>query len=195
MQRVNGRASGPCLICNPNLIFGTLRPAPEQARYGAGKTEIVCYGFTSRLHNLQAAILNVKFKYLPNWINRRREIAKIYSDKLSDIQQIKLPSSPNSDPRHFDVFQNYVLRAKKRNELFEFLKEQGVETLIKDPLPNHWHKDLGLSHFKLPYTEELAKEVISLPMYPELTNEQINYVVDVVKKFYELPDSNRNAGQ
>ena len=76
------------------------------------------------------------------------------------------------------------MRTQKRDKLFEFLKEKGVETLIKDPIPNHWHKGLALSHFKLPYTEQLAKEVISLPLYPELTDEQAYHVVECVKKFY-----------
>lgn len=157
------------------------------------KTEIICYGWNSRLDNLQAAILNVKFKYLPEWLKRRREIAKIYNDGLSDISEVKLPPSPDSggpaSPRqggkYFDVFQNYVLRVKKRDELFEYLKENGVETLIKDPVPNHWQKGLSLSHFKLPYTEQLAKEVISLPMYPELSAEQVEYIIESIKQFYQ----------
>ena len=80
------------------------------------KTEIVCYGWNSRLDNLQAAILNVKFKYLPEWIKRRREIAKIYDKGLSDIPRVKLPSDSDSGGKHFDVFQNYVIRAEKRDE-------------------------------------------------------------------------------
>jgi len=148
------------------------------------KKEIVFYGFNSRLDNLQAAILNLKFKYLPKWIKKRRKIASLYQKGLSNVPEIKLPLLSNSDPRFFDVFQNYVLRAQRRDELFEFFKKKGVETLIKDPLPNHWHKSLSLFHFKLPHTEQLAKEVISLPMYPELTDAQIDYVIDCIKKFY-----------
>ena len=100
------------------------------------------------------------------------------------MPELRLPPAPDSDLRFFDVFQNYVLRAQKRDELFYFLKKKGVETLIKDPVPNHWHKGLSLSHFKLPHTEQLAKEVISLPMYPELTNVQLDYIINCVKKFY-----------
>ena len=149
------------------------------------KTEILCYGFTSRLDNLQAAILNIKFKYLPEWIKRKREIAQIYNKGLSDIAEIKVPPAPNSNERYFDIYQNYVLKAEKRDELFNFLKEKGVETLIKDPIAVHHHPNLGLSHFKLPYTEELAKRVISLPIFPELTNEQIEYVIKYVREFYQ----------
>ena len=148
------------------------------------KTEIVCYGWNSRLDNLQAAFLNLKFKYLPNWIKRRREIAEIYNKGLSEVSGVELPSAPDSDERYFDIYQNYVLKAQRRDEFFNFLKEKGVETLIKDPIANHLHPNLGLSRFRLPYTEKLAKEVISLPMYPELSNQQIQYTIDCVREFY-----------
>jgi dTDP-4-amino-4,6-dideoxygalactose transaminase len=148
------------------------------------KTEIVCFGWNSRLDNLQAAVLNLKFKYLPQYINRRREIAGLYQKGLNQVKGITLPAAPDSDDKHFDCFQNYVLKAEKRNQLYDFLKEQGVETLIKDPIANHHHKDLGLSCFNLPLTEKLADQVISLPMYPELEEQEINYVIESVKKFY-----------
>ncbi len=149
------------------------------------KTEIVCFGFNSRLDNLQAAILNIKLKYFPQWIEKRREIASIYNKDLSDIKSIKLPPAPNSDEKHFDNFQNYVLKAERRNELAAFLKENGVETLIKDPIANHKQPGLGLSHFNLPYSEKLADEVISLPIYPELTNEDVEFVAKTVREFYQ----------
>ena len=145
------------------------------------KKKIVCYGFTSRLDNIQAAVLNVKIKYLPRWIKRRREIAGIYSNGLSKIKEIKTLLARKEC---FDTYQNYVIRAEKRDKLFDFLKKNGVETLIKDPVPNHLQKGLGLSNFSLPKTEELAKQVISLPMYPELKNSQIYYVIEQLKEFY-----------
>jgi len=152
--------------------------------YGAGKTEIVCFGWNSRLDNLQAAVLNIKFKYLSDWIKKRREIASVYDRGLGNISGIKVPPAPDLDDKHFDTFQNYVLKAERRNELAEFLKKKGIETLIKDPIANHKQPGLGLSHFSLPYTEKLADEVISLPIYPELTDEQVSYVISSVKEFY-----------
>jgi len=163
-----------------------LRNHGQRKNSTTGKIEIICYGFTSRLHNLQAAILNVKFKHLPEWIKRRREIAEMYNNGLSEIPGIKTPPDADSDERYFDIYQNYVLKAQKRDELFNFLKEKGVETLIKDPIANHKQQGLGLSYFSLPYTEKLAGEVISLPMYPELTQEQIEYVINCVKEFYKI---------
>lgn len=149
------------------------------------KTEIVCFGFNSRLDNLQAAILNVKFKYVPQYIQKRREIASIYNRGLSGVSGVKVPPAPDADQKHFDTYQNYVLKAEKRDELYNFLKNKGVETLIKDPVANHKQPGLGLSNFNLPYSEKLAKEVISLPLYPELTQEQINFVINCVKEFYQ----------
>jgi len=148
------------------------------------KTEILCYGWNSRLDNLQAAVLNVKLNYLESWLNKRREIAKIYQEGLKNVSQIKLPNAPEKNGEYFDVFQNYVLKVEKRDELFSYLKENGVETLMKDPVTNHSHKALNVSHFNLPITDRLAKEVISLPMYPELTDEQVQYVIKCVKDFY-----------
>jgi dTDP-4-amino-4,6-dideoxygalactose transaminase len=148
------------------------------------KTEMVCFGWNSRLDNLQAAVLNIKLNYLESWLMRRREIAKMYNEGLKNIEQIKLPPAPDNGTR-FDVFQNYVLRAEKRDELYNFLKENGVETLVKDPVANHMQSGLGLSHLDLPFSVQLAKEVISLPMYPELANEEVDYVIEKVKEFYK----------
>jgi dTDP-4-amino-4,6-dideoxygalactose transaminase len=148
------------------------------------KTEIVCYGFTGRLDNLHAAVLNVKFKYLPGWIERRRKIAKIYDKGLRDIQDIKLPPPPDLDSHHYDVYQNYVLKAQRRDELAEYLRNKGIEVLIKDPVTLHHQKNLGLNNFRLPISEKLAKQVISLPMYPELADEHVEYAISCVRGFY-----------
>jgi len=174
---------GGILTTDDEELAGKIRLLRDHGQ--KSKTEIVCFGWNSRLDNIQAAILNLKFKYLPQYIERRREIASFYDKGLANVKGVKLPPAPNSDERYFDNFQNYVLKAEKRDELFNFLKEKGVETLIKDPIPNHWHKNLNLSHFHLPYTEKLAKEVISLPMYPELTNAEVEYVINCVRDFYK----------
>ena len=150
---------------------------------GTGK--IFFYGFNSRLDNIQAAILNVKLKYLPKWIERRREIARIYHDGLSDIAEVKLPPPPTTTGSYYDVYQNYVIRIKDRDELVKFLEAKGVETMVSWRIPNHVHPALDLSHFSLPETEKLSNEVVSLPMYPELPNEQVQYVIDVIHDFYE----------
>jgi dTDP-4-amino-4,6-dideoxygalactose transaminase len=149
--------------------------------------DVIAYGYNSRLDNMQAAILNLKIKYLDEFIERRRKIAKMYFEGLSDIQELKLPPNINDDKSYFDVYQNYVIRAENRDELVAYLSENSVETLISWYLskPLHYHKALELSHFKLPNTEQYARECISLPQNTEINDEQIQYVIDMVIKFYQ----------
>jgi dTDP-4-amino-4,6-dideoxygalactose transaminase len=150
--------------------------------------KILFYGFNSRLDNIQAAILNVKLKYLLKWIERRREIAGIYHEGLSDVGAVKLPPPPNKKGTYYDVYQNYVIRVKDRDDLAKFFDKNGVETMVSWRTPNHLQPSLNLSHFSLPETERLSKEVISLPMYPELGDEQVQFAIQVIHDFY---DSNR----
>ena len=151
-----------------------------------GRTDSVdvieCFGYCSRLDNLHAAILNTKFKHFPEWIKRRREIANLYDEGLSEIKSVKIPPISNED--YYDVYQNYVIRVKKRDELAQYLRDSGIEILISWPTSIHKQKALNLSHFNLPVTEQISSEVISLPMYPELSNEKVEIVIDRVKKFF-----------
>jgi dTDP-4-amino-4,6-dideoxygalactose transaminase len=150
-----------------------------------GNNNIEGYGYNSRLDNLHAAILNVKLAYVPKWVARRRELAKLYHEGLSNIAELKLPPPPTQEP-YFDVYQNYVIRTQKRNELAEYLRNSGVEIIISWPVPLHKQPGLGLSHFKLPKTEQISNEVISLPMYPELTDEQVEYVIKLIHRFFSV---------
>lgn len=153
--------------------------------YQRSTGEMLCYGYNSRLDNLQAAILDVKLKHLPEWVERRRELANIYQQGLSDLQEFELPPPPQSNGSFFDVYQNYVIRAKERNRLVAHLMETGIEILISWPKPMHRHEALGLGHFRLPMTEQISKEVISLPLYPELSDELAEFVIEAIHKFYE----------
>lgn len=154
--------------------------------YQRSTGDILCYGYNSRLDNVQAAILDVKLKHLPEWVERRRELANLYHQDLSGLQELKLP--PLSNDRFFDVYQNYVIRAKERDRLAAHLEESGIETLISWHKPMHRYDALGLGHFNLPKTEQLSNEVLSLPMYPELSDEQVGYVVDSIHKFYKMDE-------
>lgn len=139
------------------------------------------HGFTCLLDNLQAATLDIKLKYLPRWIERRRKIAEIYRQGLSDIEELSLPHFKGE--KFFDVYQNYVIRTKKRDELSFYLKQQGVETMIHWRKPVWQHKGLELGNHHLPETEKICQEVLSLPMNSEVTNDQVEYVVDCIRKF------------
>lgn len=144
---------------------------------------IECFGWCSRLDNLQAAILNMKFNYFEQWIKRRREIAKLYDEGLAGVGDV-IPY-PCSNKDYYDVYQNYVIRTAKRDELVKYLINEGIEVLISWPVPLHKQKALGLERFNLPVTEQISKEVLSLPMYPELTNDEVKIVIDTVRKFFK----------
>ena len=146
--------------------------------------DLVMYGFNSRLDNIQAAILDIKLKRLPQWIERRREIADMYEEGLKDIDGLILPPGTDGKGGYYDVFQNYVIRTEKRDELHQHLKNEGVETLISWPKATHTHKALGLTHFSLPVTEMISKTVLSLPMFPELSDDEVKYVIEKVRSFY-----------
>lgn len=141
------------------------------------------HGRTAVLDNLQAALLNVKLKYFPKWVERRRKIANVYFNGLKDLSWVELPNF--SDSRFFDAYQNYVIRAKNRNELRKYLNNNGVETLISWSVPNYKQPVMMPNKIFLPETEKICKEVISLPMYPELTDSQVKCVVDCVRNFYK----------
>jgi dTDP-4-amino-4,6-dideoxygalactose transaminase len=134
---------------------------------------------------LQAALLDLKLKRLPEWIGRRRELARLYHKHLSGLRQLRLPPPPVTDGPYFDIFQNYEVEARDRDRLVSHLREKGVEILISwGGKGIHQFKALGLTHFRLPRTEELLREVLMLPLHTELEDEQVEYVASVIQDFY-----------
>jgi dTDP-4-amino-4,6-dideoxygalactose transaminase len=140
------------------------------------------HGYTALLDNVQAAVLDVKLRHLPAWIDHRRSIAARYQKALSGVGDLKLPHPVGE--RHFDVYQNYVIRTKEREKLRAFLKEKGVETLVSWPKPMWEHLALRLGEHNLPVTEALCREVISLPMSAETTEEHVDITASVVREFF-----------
>lgn len=142
-------------------------------------------GYNSRLDTLQAAILSVKLKYLEGWNNKRFTNAKLYNEKLSETGDLALPNLNNTDSH---VFHLYVVRTKKRDELLKYLNENGIQAGIHYPIPIYSlaaYSHLGLSKKDFPVTEQYSKEIISLPMFPELTEEQIDTITGLIKKFFK----------
>jgi len=140
------------------------------------------HGFTCLLDNLQAAFLDIKLRHLPEWIVRRREIAERYRAGMSDIPDLMLPHYDNHIRDH--VYQNYVVRSKQGNDFSEYLKKKGIEVLIQFRKPYYKHKALKLVDRGFPETEALSKEVCSLPMNVEITDEEVDYVIKTVRSFY-----------
>ncbi|MGC8717591.1 MAG: DegT/DnrJ/EryC1/StrS family aminotransferase, partial [bacterium] len=142
-------------------------------------------GYNSRLDEIQAAILRVKLRYLDKWISRRQEIAGLYTRLLRDIPSIKTPITKD-DRTH--TFHQYVIRVEKRDELQRYLSERGIGTAIYYPLPLHLqnaYKNLGYKEGDFPQAEKACKEVLALPMWPELKDEEVEEVVKEIRNFYE----------
>jgi dTDP-4-amino-4,6-dideoxygalactose transaminase len=138
------------------------------------------WGYNSRLDNIQAAILNIKLKYYPEMLKRRREIGMMYNEGLKGVKDIKLPLQQKDQ-----IYQEYIIRVPDIWKLKDYMEnEKDIELLIRDTTPNHLLKGLNLEHFSLPVTEEMATEIVRLPTYPELTNEEVKYVIECVRDFY-----------
>jgi dTDP-4-amino-4,6-dideoxygalactose transaminase len=145
----------------------------------------VKWGFNSRLDNLQAAFLNFKLNRYQSEIDRRREIATRYNESLKNIKQLLLPEPPDYNLDYYDVFQNYEIEAENRDELKKYLFENGIGSLIQwNGQPVHSIKSLGFLGYGLPYTEEMYKKCLMIPMNTTLTNIEIDYICEKIIKFY-----------
>lgn len=140
------------------------------------------HGFTCLLDNIQAAFLNIKLQYLPESIKRRKYVASCYNEALSDLSDLLLPHYERDGYDH--VYQNYTLRSKQGNEFSEYLSGNGVEVLTQFRKPYYKHRALNLIDGGFPETEALSREVCSLPMNMEITDEEVSFVIKVVRSFY-----------
>ena len=146
--------------------------------------EVRSWGRNSRLDNLQAAILDHRLKSYSKVVERRRAIASLYQQRLAGLEQLQLPPAPDSDPDHFDVYQNYELQADRRDALKEHLKAQGIGTLIQwgGKAVHQWER-LGFT-VRLPKTERFFERCIMLPMNMFVTDTEVHYICDQVQAFY-----------
>lgn len=140
------------------------------------------HGYTALLDNVQAAVLDVKLRHLPSWIEHRRKIADVYRKGMDDVGDLELPHFAGD--AYYDVFQNYVIRTKRRDALRQHLTDSGVETLISWPKPMWQHEGLKLGSPNLPETVAICQQVLSLPMSAETTLEEAAFVCEAVRAFY-----------
>jgi dTDP-4-amino-4,6-dideoxygalactose transaminase len=143
-------------------------------------------GVNSRLDALQAAVLGVKLKYLDRWSDARRRNAEHY-DKLFAEAGVEEVTTPAVRPNRRHIFNQYTIRCSRRDELMDFLKRRGVGSEIYYPAPLHLQEcfaHLGYKPGDLSATERASRECLSLPIYPELTEEMRQYVVEKIAEFY-----------
>ncbi len=147
-------------------------------------------GSNSRLDELQAAILRVKLPHLETWINRRREIAAHYNRILRQIQSTAAPGlSKTTEPEYaYHVYHQYTIQTPGREELRKYLQEHGISSTVYYPVPMHLQAvfaGLGYQPGDFPVAEVACNEVLSLPMFPELTNDEIELIGKAVVEFFE----------
>jgi dTDP-4-amino-4,6-dideoxygalactose transaminase len=144
-------------------------------------------GTNSRLDAIQAAILRVKLKYLNEWSKKRREKADYYTSRLSEFSGL---SAPFIAPGHSHIFHQYTIRIKdgKRDELRKFLTDIDIPVMVYYPISLHLQPVMKYLRYKegdLPESEEASKEVMSLPIYPELKKEEQDIIIEKIKEFYK----------
>jgi dTDP-4-amino-4,6-dideoxygalactose transaminase len=150
------------------------------------KYQHIRYGHNYRMDGLQGAVLGIKLKYLNDWTEKRRSIAHKYQSMLSDVEPIKLPVEM---PYAKHVYHLFVIQTENRNVLQDQLSKAGVHTGLHYPIPLHLQRcfrELGYHSGSFPAAEQLALKCVSLPIYPEMTDEEIIYVVNQIRSYYKF---------
>jgi dTDP-4-amino-4,6-dideoxygalactose transaminase len=174
--------TGGAVVTNAAETFERAASLCDFGRNSAG--EVMRWGLNSRLDNLQAAILAFQLKRYHSVMERRRQIASMYQEVLGDVAELKLPPAPDSDPDHYDIYQNYEIEAERRDGLKQFLMENGIGTLIQwNGKPVHQCEALGFKQ-RLPYTDYLFTRMLMLPMNMSLCDGDLHYVCDNIRAFY-----------
>ena len=172
---------GGIITTNDSQLDAKLRKLRNHGLRNRDECEM--WGFNSRLDSLQAIFAEIKIGHLDEWNSRCREIADMYRLGLKDYVQVPVD-------QHWEecVYHNFVIRTERRDKLMAYLKLSGVDTRVHYPIPIHMQdaaSDLGYNKGSFPNAERYASIMMSLPIYPELSNDEVNYVVTSVKAFFE----------
>jgi dTDP-4-amino-4,6-dideoxygalactose transaminase len=185
-KNLGGYGDGGMVTTNDDELAKRLRLL--RVHGASSKYYYQCIGINSRLDALQAAVLLVKFRYLEEWTDKRLKNAAYYDQLFDEIRHqdlgIEIPYVQYNN-RH--IYNQYVIRVPKRDELREFLAREGIGTDVYYPLPLHLqecYQDLGYAKGDFPHAEQAARETLALPIYPELTAEQQEYVVSKIGEFF-----------
>ncbi len=173
---------GGAITTNDEAIYND---AKKYRDHGSGqKYYHDMIGYNYRMSEFQAAVLNVKLDFIERWTEQRRNNARLYTELLKDVDEVITPYEADEC---YHVYHLYVVRAPERNRLQSYLKDKGIASGIHYPLPLHLtgaYKHLGYEKGSFPVAEKLAEEIVSLPMYPELTKEKIEMVCEAIRSFY-----------
>jgi dTDP-4-amino-4,6-dideoxygalactose transaminase len=182
-KNLGALGDGGAVTTNDKTLAGKVKVLRN---YGSEKkyyNEVI--GHNMRLDELQAALLSVKLQHLDSWIKTRRQIAAWYNDALKGIGDLVLPGEIN---QYAHVYHLYVIRTDKRDQLQEWLGKHEIGTLIHYPVPPHLQKaysHLGFAEGAFPITEKIAKTCLSLPLWPGMTENDVQYVAEKTKSFFK----------
>lgn len=143
-------------------------------------------GYNYRMDGIQGAVLNVKLKHLPHWTTLRRGIATRYTDAFAKVDGLTPPKERENSKHVYHLYELGLETKKKRDELMTFLNESGIQTGLHYPIPTHLQEvytGLGYKNGDFPVTEWCANNLLSLPMYPDMTDEMVEYVIKKVIEF------------
>ncbi len=182
-KNLGALGDGGAVTTNDDMLADVVK---HLRNYGSVKKYIHDYkGVNSRLDEMQAAVLRIKLRYLDKEIRKRREVARFYIKGIKNTL-IKLPLYKDMDPLYYDrhVWHLFVIRTERRDDLQKYLAENGIETLIHYPIPPHKQKAYKeLNYLKLPVTEKLSKEILSIPIYPYMLPDEIEKVIETLNSF------------
>lgn len=178
-KNLGALGDGGAVTTNDDTLASTIRTI---ANYGSNQKYVNIYkGLNSRLDELQAAVLDVKLKYIDQENAVRRDIAKSYLQKIVN-SNIILPSNPDDNNEH--VWHVFVIRCKKRDQLQQYLTNNGIQTVIHYPTPPHKQEAYReLNNLSFPITEEIHNEVLSLPISPVLTVNEVDQIIQLINLF------------
>lgn len=173
---------GGAILTNDPAIAEQIGLLRDHGRDREGR--VVAWGLNSRLDNLQAAILNHKLTSFAAAVERRRQLAALYDDGLADMGELTLPPAPGSDPRHYDVYQNYEIECDRRDELQQHLERRGIRTIVQwAGTPVHQFRNLGFT-VDLPITDRFFTRCLMLPMNVAVTDDDAAYIINSIRQFY-----------
>lgn len=178
-KNLGALGDGGAVTTNDDTLAATIRAI---ANYGSNQKYVNIYkGLNSRLDELQAAVLDVKLPFIDAENEIRRKIALRYNAAIKN-PKIQLPEMPSDEAEH--IWHVYVVRTADRDGLQEYLNDKGIQTIIHYPIPPHQQKAYAeLNHLSFPISEQMHKEVLSLPISPVMTDEEVDTVINVINQY------------
>lgn len=190
LKNLSACGDGGVITTNDEALYKKLIVARNHGLKNRDECEF--WSYNSRLDTLQAAVLNVKLKKLDQWNERRRAIASKYNDAFSALDMIL----PVDAAGMRSVYHTYIIQYRHRDELKAYLAEKGIDTKIHYPLPIHYQEaasELGYKKGNFPVTERQSETILSLPVYPELTDDQVAYIADCVIEFCSIREKKKTS--